>query len=184
MSRRSSAAFTLPTTEAAEDALFRAVKRTPVVASIALQRTSLKRFRETLAENINMMTSVYIGLSIIVAFGVIYNSARVQLSERARDLASLRVIGFTRSEVSRVLLTELAILTVLAQPLGWLLGYGFGWLTIQSFSSDLYTTPLVIERATYAKASLVVLLAAVVSALIVRRRVDRLDLIAVLKTRE
>lgn len=167
-----------------EDALFSAIKRTPAIASIALQKTALERFRETLAENIGMMTSVYIGLSIVVAFGVIYNSARIQLSERARDLASLRVLGFTRGEVSRVLLTELALLTILAQPLGWALGYTFGWLTIQSFSSDLYTTPMVIERATYAKASLIVLLAAAFSALIVRRRIDRLDLVAVLKTRD
>ena len=167
-----------------EAALFRAVKRTPAIASIALQRVSLTRFRETLAENINMMTSVYIGLSVIVAFGVVYNSARIQLSERARDLASLRVLGFTRGEVSRVLLTELALLTLLAQPLGWLLGYGFGWLTIQSFSSDLYTTPMVIETATYAKASLVAVSAAIASSAIVRRRVDRLDLVSVLKTRE
>jgi putative ABC transport system permease protein len=168
----------------AETELYQSIKRTPAVASMALQRTSLKRFRETLAENINLMTSVYISLSVVVAFGVIYNSARVQLSERARDLASLRVLGFTRGEVSRVLLTELALPSLLAQPLGWLLGYAFGWLTIQSFSSDLYTTPLVIERATYAKASLVVAAAALVSALIVRRRVDRLDLIAVLKARD
>ncbi len=131
-----------------------------------------------------MMTSVYIGLSIIVAFGVVYNSARVQLSERARDLASLRVLGFTDREVSRVLLTELTILTIAAQPLAWLLGYAFGWLTIQSFSSDLYTAPLVIETATYAKASLVVIGAAAVSAMVVGRRVKRLDLISVLKTRE
>lgn len=168
----------------AENALFAAVKRTPSVASMALQRISLQRFRETLAENINTMTSVYIGLSVIVAFGVVYNSARIQLSERGRDLASLRVLGFTNGEVSRVLLTELALLTVLAQPLGWVLGYGFGWLTIQSFSSDLYTTPMVIETATYAKASLVTLAAVVASALVVRRRIDRLDLVEVLKTRE
>ncbi len=168
----------------AEADLFAAIKRTPAVASLALQRSSVKRFRETIAENINMMTSVYIGLSIVVAFGVVYNSARVQLSESGRDLASLRVLGFTRAEISRVLFTELVILSLLAQPLGWGLGWIFSWITIQSFSSDLYTTPMIIERATYAKASLVGLAAAAISALIVRRRLDRLDLVAVLKTRE
>jgi putative ABC transport system permease protein len=167
-----------------EPALFKAIKATPAATSIALQRTALRRFRETLAENINMMTSVYITLSVIVAFGVVYNSARIQLSERGRELASLRVLGFTNGEVSRVLLVELAILVAAAQPLGWLLGYIFGWLTIQGFSSDLYTTPLIIKQATYAKASLVVVGASVVSALLVRRRVDTLDLIEVLKTRE
>lgn len=167
-----------------EKALYREVKRTPHISSIELQRNALKLFRATLAENINMMTSIYIGLAVIVAFGVVYNSARIQLSERARDLASLRVLGFHKSEVARVLFTELALLALLAQPLGWLIGHGLSWITVQSFSSDLYSTPFIIERATYAKASLVTLAATIGSAIVVRRRIDKLDLIAVLKTKE
>jgi putative ABC transport system permease protein len=164
--------------------LYAAIKSTPGIGSIALQRHALARFRETIAQNINYSVSVYVVLAVIIAFGVVYNSARIQLSEHARELASLRVLGFTRAEVSRVLLTELALLTLIAIPLGWIIGYGFGWLLIQAFSSDLYRVPLTIERATYAKASLVILVATAVSALIVRRRIDRLDLIAVLKTRD
>ena len=167
-----------------EQALFREIKRTPRVSSMELQRIKLKLFRSTLAENINMMTSIYIGLAVIVAFGVVYNSARIQLSERARDLASLRVLGFHKREVARVLFTELAVLALLAQPLGWLIGYALAWVTVQSFSSDLYTTPFHIETSTYAKASLVTLAAAIGSAVAVRKRIDTLDLIAVLKTRE
>ncbi|MGD9804337.1 MAG: ABC transporter permease [Hyphomicrobiaceae bacterium] len=167
-----------------ENALYREVKRTPHIASIELQRNALRIFRATLAENINMMTSIYIGLAVIVAFGVVYNSARIQLSERARDLASLRVLGFHKSEVARVLFTELALLALLAQPLGWLIGYWLSWITVQSFSSDLYSTPFIIETATYAKASLVTLAAAIGSAVVVRKRIDKLDLIAVLKTKE
>jgi putative ABC transport system permease protein len=169
---------------AAEDRLFAAIKRTPQIAAVTLQRLVLSRFRETLAENINMMTSVYISLSMIVALGIGYNSARIQLSERARDLASLRVLGFHKAEVARVLFTELALLALLAQPLGWLIGYWLAWLTIQSFSSDLYTTPFVVERATFARATLVTLGSVLVSAILVRRRIEALDLIAVLKTRE
>jgi putative ABC transport system permease protein len=164
--------------------LYAAIKSTPGIGSIALQRHALARFRETIAQNINYSVAVYVVLAVIIAFGVVYNSARIQLSEHARELASLRVLGFTRAEVSRVLLTELALLTLIAIPLGWVIGYGFGWLLIQSFSSDLYRVPFTIERATYAKASLVILVATAVSALIVRRRIDRLDLIAVLKTRD
>jgi putative ABC transport system permease protein len=167
-----------------EQALFREIKRTPRVSSMELQRHKLALFRSTLAENINMMTSIYIGLAVIVAFGVVYNSARIQLSERARDLASLRVLGFHKREVARVLFTELALLALLAQPLGWLIGYALSWVTVQSFSSDLYTTPFHIETSTYAKASLVTLAAAIGSAVAVRKRIDTLDLIAVLKTRE
>jgi putative ABC transport system permease protein len=167
-----------------EDRLFSAIKTTPAITSMAMQRPSLAKFRETLARNINIMVSIYASLAVIVAFGVVYNSARIQLSEHARDLASLRVLGFTRGEVSRVLLVELAILVMLAQPLCWALGHAFGWLTVQSFSSDIYRVPFVINAATYAKASLVVMAAAAVAGLIVRRRIDRLDLVEVLKTRD
>jgi putative ABC transport system permease protein len=164
--------------------LFAAIKATPGIGSIALQPQALRRFRETIAQNINYSVTIYVALAIIIAFGVAYNSARIQLSEHARELASLRVLGFSRTEVSRVLFTQFVLLTFLAIPLGWVIGYLFGWLLIQAFSSDLYRVPFAIERATYAKASLVVLAATVVSALLVWRRINRLDLIAVLKTRD
>jgi putative ABC transport system permease protein len=168
----------------AQRELFAAIKSTPAVGSIGLQRQALARFRATLAQNQSYMVSVYVALAAIIAFGIVYNSARIQLSEHARELASLRVLGFTRAEVSRVLLAELALLTLLAIPVGCAIGYGFGWLLIDTFSSDLYRVPFIIERATYAKASLVVLAATAASAFVVRRRIDRLDLIAVLKTRD
>ncbi len=169
---------------AQQEALFKAIKSTPGVGSIGFQRNALVRFRETIAQNINYSVTVYVTLAVIIAFGVVYNSARIQLSEHARELASLRVLGFSKREVSRVLLTELAVLTLIAVPLGWVIGYGFGSLLIKAFSSDLYRVPFTIETATYAKASIVVLASAAASALIVRRRVDTLDLIAVLKTRD
>ncbi|HHZ07912.1 MAG TPA: FtsX-like permease family protein [Rhizobiales bacterium] len=165
-------------------ALYRAVKETPAVASIALQDASRQRFRETIERNITIMTTVYTALAVVITFGVIYNSARIQLSERARELASLRVFGFTRGEVSAVLVTELGVMVTLAQPLGWLLGYLFSWSVVKGFESDLFRVPFVINTATFAFASFVVVAVAAASALIVRRRVDRLDLVGVLKTRE
>jgi putative ABC transport system permease protein len=170
--------------EGAQHALFVAIKATPAIGSVGLQKQALKRFRATIEQNITYSVTVYVALAMIIAFGVVYNSARIQLSEHARELASLRVLGFTRGEVAGVLMTELAVLTLIAIPLGWAIGYGFGWLLIQSFSSDLYRVPFVIERSTYAKASLVVLAATAISAFIVRQRVNRLDLITVLKTRD
>ncbi|MGB5705919.1 MAG: FtsX-like permease family protein [Arenicellales bacterium] len=164
--------------------LYQEIKQTPVITSIALLDVSLQKFRETIRENITTMTTLYVVLAVIITFGVIYNSARIQLSERARELASLRVFGFTRGEVSSVLLAELGIITLLAQPLGWLLGYLFAWMVVKGFESDLYRIPFVVNSETFANASLVVIVAAVVSALIVRRRIDRFDLVRVLKTRE
>lgn len=167
-----------------EEVLYDTIKDTPALTAIALQKVSLAKFRETMAQNIVFMTGVYSTLGVIIAFGVAYNSARIQLSERARELASLRVLGFTRAEVARILTIELAIVTLFAVPIGWLLGFGFAWSLIQGFESELYRVPLVIGRSTYAQAALIVIGAVVVSALIVRRQVNRLDLIEVLKTRE
>ncbi|MDP3895637.1 MAG: FtsX-like permease family protein [Mesorhizobium sp.] len=164
--------------------LYAAVKSTPAIGGIALQAVSRTRFRETIQENITIMTSVYTALAVIITFGVVYNSARIQLSERARELASLRVLGFTRGEVSGVLLTELAVIVALAQPLGWALGWGFSWSVVRGFESDLFRIPFIINRSTFALASLVVVAIALLSALIVRRRIDRLDLVRVLKTRD
>lgn len=164
--------------------LYAAVKEVPALSGIALQDLSLVQFRETVEQNILYSTVVYITLSVIIAFGVVYNSARIELSERARELAGLRVLGFTRWEVSRVLLIELGVVVVLAQPLGWLLGYAFAFAVIAGFESDIFRVPFVIERSTFGLASLVVIAAAIVSGLAVRRRIDRLDLISVLKTRD
>lgn len=169
---------------AARDALYARVKTMPAVASITLQTLALETLRKTMAENIQVMNGVFTGLALVIAFGVVYNSARIQLSERARELASLRVLGFRRAEVSWILLAELAILTVLALPLGWLVGYGLAFGIVRGLETELFQVPLVIERATYAWAALVVLAAAAGSALVVRRRIDRLDLVEVLKTRE
>ncbi len=113
-----------------------------------------------------------------------YNSARIQLSERARELASLRVLGFTRHEVSRILLNELMILTLLALPAGWAGGYGLAWLTAKGLDTELHRVPFVIERSTFGWASVVLVLAVALSALIVRIRINKLDLISVLKTRD
>ncbi|MDN2565188.1 ABC transporter permease [Aquibium sp. A9E412] len=169
---------------AALDRLYAEIKRTPAIASIALQGISRDRFRATIEENITIMTSVYTALAVIIAFGVVYNSARIQFSERARELASLRVLGFTKTEVSSVLLIELGTVVLIAQPLGWTIGYLFSLAVVRGFESDLFTIPFVIESSTFAFASLVVLAVAALSALIVRRRINRLDLVRVLKTRE
>lgn len=164
--------------------LFRRLKDTPVASFIALQRVSLQKFRETIAENLFIMVTTYVSLAVVIAFGVVYNFARISLSEQGREIASLRVLGFTKGEVSAILLTELAVLTLLAQPVGWALGYLLAFATVFAFESELYRIPLIVEPYVYASASLLVIAAALVSGLVVRRRIDRLDLIEVLKTRE
>jgi putative ABC transport system permease protein len=167
------------------NALYEEVKQTPAIASVALQGISRQRFRELVEENIGISITIYVSLALIITFGVIYNSARIQLSERARASSpACRVFGFTSREVSSVLLTELGIMVVLAQPLGWLIGKSFSALVAKGFENDLFRIPLIINPSTYAVSSLVVLAAALFSALIVRRRIDHLDLIRVLKTRE
>ncbi len=166
------------------DEFFRAVKASPAIGALQLQDRALQKFRETMARNIDVMMTTYLGLAMTVAFGVIYNSARIQLSESARELASLRVLGFTAGETSRVLLIEIGLLVLLSIPFGWALGYGLAAAMVEAFDSELFRIPLVVSPATYARAALAVLAAAAVSMMIVRNRVNRLDLVAVLKTRD
>lgn len=166
------------------DTLFAALKQIPAASFIALQYAAVAKFRETLAQNVTIMITVYASLAAIIAFGVVYNFARVSLSEQGREMASLRVLGFTRGEVSALLLGELAAVVIIAQPVGWGLGYLFAWAMAEGFRTDLYRVPLVVNREVYAWASLIVFAAAAISGLAVRRRIDRLDMIDVLKTRE
>lgn len=160
------------------------LKRTPVVASVNLQESIIRSFRETIAEGMTRMAIYNVIFASIIAFGVVYNSARIALAERARELASLRVLGFTRGEVSVMLLMEIALLTLAAIPVGWVLGWLLNLLMAAAMATDLYRFPVVAETATYAQAALVVLAASLLSALVVRRGIDRLDLVAVLKTPE
>nr|WP_295469233.1 ABC transporter permease [Mesorhizobium sp.] len=168
----------------ARDMFYAAVKGMPVVSGLALQRVSLANFREAIALLVTTMAGIYTGLAAVIAFGVVYNSARISLSERARELASLRVLGFTRGEVLRILLLELAVLTLLAQPPGWVMGYGLAWIMQTNLAGELMRVRLVVEQPTYVFASAIVIAAAVLSALVVRRRINKLDLVTVLKTRD
>jgi putative ABC transport system permease protein len=169
---------------AAKGAFYQKVKTLPVVAGVSLRDVMLGNFRDTMAQNMNLQIFINVIFAGIIAFGVVYNSARVSLSERERELASLRVLGFTRAEISLILLGELALVTVAALPIGAALGYGLGWLIMAGFNNEVYRLSFGVTPATVAWSFLVVIAAAFLSGLVVRRRLDRLDLVAVLKTRE
>jgi putative ABC transport system permease protein len=169
---------------AMHDRFYDEVKTMPAVAGVELREATLQNFRDTMAEHMNLSIFINVMFAAIIAFGVVYNSARVSLSERSRELASLRVLGFTRVEISHVLLGELAVLTLAALPLGALIGYLFGELIIAAFNNEIYRLSFVASPATIAWSWLIVMAAAAMSGLVVRRRLDHLDLVAVLKTQE
>jgi putative ABC transport system permease protein len=160
------------------------LKRLPGVAAVGNRDAALKSFEDTLAESIGLVTSVLIGFAGALAIAIVYNAARIALSERGRELASLRVLGFSRGEVARMLLGEQAVLTLVGVALGLVIGYGFCAIMSGLYQWELFRIPLVVRRATYVFAATVVLAAAAASALLIRRRINRLDLVAVLKTRE
>ena len=161
-----------------------ALKTMPALATSVMLTDVRKSFQDTISENVRINTVLFLTISVLITIGVAYNGARIQLSERARELASLRILGFTRAEVSTILLGETALLAVMAQPIGWLIGAWIAWAMMAGFDSDLYRIPLVLTPQNFASASLVTLAAVTAAALLVRRRLDKADLIAVLKTRE
>jgi putative ABC transport system permease protein len=167
-----------------DKALLARLKEMPKVATVSIKASALQTFNETSARNMLVFTAIVTIFAIAIAVGVVYNSARIALAERAWELASLRVLGFTRHEVSSLLLGELAIELLVAIPLGLWLGYLLSVLIISFTHTETFSIPVIIQPRTYAYAALATLLAGVVSALIVRHRIDHLDLVAVLKTRE
>ncbi|MEO0535512.1 MAG: FtsX-like permease family protein [Cyanobacteria bacterium P01_A01_bin.123] len=164
--------------------LYTQLKQTPAVASVALRQTTIDQFNKIVTENMGGFTKVLIAFASIISFGVVYNAARIALSERGRELATLRIIGFTRGEIAFILLGEQAVLLALAIPVGFALGFGLAALITQIYDWELFRFPLVVTPASYAFAFVVIMAAALVSGGIIRHQLNRLDLVAVLKTRE
>ena len=166
------------------EAFLGSVKKVPRIANVGITSALQQSFRKTTAESITLIQSIYFTFSVIVAFGVVYNSARIALSERSRDLATLRVVGFTNREVAAVMISELAMLTAVAIPVGLWIGGGLSNFIVQAASTETIRLPLILTHETYATAILIVLLSAGVSFYVVSLRIRKLDLLAVLKASE
>ena len=164
--------------------LYEVLKSTPLVASVALRQSALETFQSKVIGQLLISIIIFCAFACSLALGVAYNAARIGLSERGRELATLRVLGFTRAEISYVLLAEVALLVILSLPVGCLVGLGLTRVMAAAFENELYSIPLLIEPSTYGWALLITLLTAALAVAAVRQRLDHLDLIKVLKTRE
>lgn len=162
----------------------RKLKGTPRAASVVIKEGIRASFRKTTAESIGLIQKIYMSFAVVVAFGIVYNSARISLSERQRELATLRVIGFTQREVSTVLVSELIILTLVALPVGLLIGSAFATAVVQTVNTEFVRLPVILASSNYALATAVVAVAACLSALFASRRLNQLDLVGVLKARD
>ena len=170
--------------ESAQAPVYARLKRLPGVAGTSSRAAMLENFRKTMAENIKTSVGIIVFAACVIAAGVIYNQARISLSERGRELASLRVLGFTRGEVRTMLFGEQAIVTAIGIPLSYLIGSLCAAWLMKLFQAERHRFPTVVHTSTYAIATVVVLVAAIGAGLAIRRRLDGLDLVAVLKTRE
>ena len=171
--------------DAAQWSVFlRALKGIPRVNWVAVKESLRANFRQTTAASINLIQTIYLTFATVVAFGVVYNNARISLAERARELATLRVIGFSRREVGAVLVTELVLLALMAVPLGLLLGTGFATAILHAVNTETVRLPLVLTARNYAFAVMVVTIASTLSGLFVLRRLNQLDLVSALKAPE
>ena len=167
-----------------EPDVFSALDRRPRVIGAGSRLAAVEALYKSIAQMTGLFMWISVLMGAIINFGVVYNSARIALAERGRELASLRVLGFTQGEVSYILLGELALLVAVSIPLSFAVGYGLSWYLAHNLQSDLYRVPMHIAPSAYAFAALTTVVSAVLSALAVRERIHRLDLIGVLKTRE
>jgi putative ABC transport system permease protein len=165
-------------------AIYRELKDTPAIASVSVKQASVDSFRNTVAKNMLHMRMINLTFAIIIALGVVYNGARISLSERSRELATLRVIGFTKREISTILLGEIGTITLVGIPFGLVMGYWFARMLTYFLDQEVFRFPFVIANSTYGLAAGVVLAASIGSGLLVRHLLNDLDLIAVLKSRE
>ncbi len=167
-----------------EDALFRYLKNAPQVAGVSIRRASIRSIVETVQESMNISILFNTGFAALIVFGVIYNNARISLAENARDLVSLRVLGYRRNEAIYILIGELAIILLAAIPLGIAFGHMLARELSTSMGGDLFIIPFALADATIAQSVLITLVTAIVCGLFVRQRFNQLDLVSVLKTRE
>lgn len=165
-------------------ALNRELKSLPVISAVASPAQMKASFDKQMAEGLFISVFFLLGFSSVIAVAVIYNGARVSLSERGRELASLRVFGFSRQKVGLLLLGEQGLITLLGIPLGCLAGYGLAATVSAAIQTETYRIPFVVNLSTFVWASLVTIISATFSGLIVRRKLDGMDLVEVLKTRE
>jgi putative ABC transport system permease protein len=168
----------------AETRVYEQLRDMPAVMSTVSKKAMIESFEDQMAESMKITVGIMLVLASVLGIGVVYNGARIALSERGRELASLRVLGFTRAEVARLLLGEQAVITLAGLPIGILTGYGIALLMSTAYDTELYRMPLVFELTTVLQAVLVILVVAAAAALLVRRKLDRADLISVLKSRE
>ncbi|HET9983669.1 MAG TPA: ABC transporter permease [Longimicrobiales bacterium] len=169
---------------AAEADVYRALKRMPLLAGVSSRHALLLNFRNEMTRSLRYNAVILSILAGVIALGIVYNGARITLSERGRELASLRVLGFTEREVGSILLGEQALLMAAGIPIGYAIGAAFCWVLITALHSEVYRIPLTIRPPTFVLAAGVIVLASVVAGLAVVRRISRMDLVEVLKTRE
>ncbi len=170
--------------EAREDEIYRKLRDLPTVAGVSQKSQALAAFVKLMNEGAGMTRFIMSGIAFIITFGIVYNVARISLAERIRDLASLRIMGFTRGETAYVLLGELAIVILLALPLGSLLAYYLAFAIAEGFSTEFYQIPVFFDPGSHGVAAIVVLIAGLTSGWLVKGDLERTDLIGVLKTRE
>jgi putative ABC transport system permease protein len=164
--------------------LYRALKNVPTIAGTSERAVVLASFHDTMARTLTIIVSFFVAFAGLTAVGIVYSVARIILSEREREMATLMALGFTTREAGYVLVGEIATLVLLALPLGCVLGRGLGWIIAERLDTELYRVPLIVSSGTSGLAMLVVVLAAVISTWIVGRHVRRLDVLATLNARQ
>jgi putative ABC transport system permease protein len=165
-------------------AVYARLRETAQVASVALRERAMIAFHEAMEQNMTLALTFEIGCSLIIAFSVVFNNARTALSERERELATMRVLGFSERETAAVLLGELVAVTVLSMPLGMTLGWALTALVAALMNSELYRMSVLISTQTYVSSAVVVAVSTLASFAVVTAKVKRLDLVSVLKTRD
>ncbi|MEM9617896.1 MAG: FtsX-like permease family protein [Pseudomonadota bacterium] len=166
------------------DAVYENLKAVPMIAGVSLRREAYENFKKMIDEGPGAFRNIMTIFSIIIAAGVVYNGARIAFIERQRDLASLRVLGFTKIETGYVLLGELGALAILALPIGSAIGFFLWSYLATALSTELYQIPVIYREDGLGYAAIIVFVATAIAGAFVQRDVSKLDMATALKTRD
>jgi putative ABC transport system permease protein len=160
------------------------LKRLPALSGAVSREATVRSFEEIVARTMFVTIAIEVLFACLIAFGLVYNGARIALSERGYELATLRVLGFTQRESVSLLLGEQAVITGAGLPMGVALGIALTLYFIWMLSTDMWRMPYVMTGLNLVGAMVAVAFAAAASGAAVAWKLRRLDLVGALKARE
>jgi putative ABC transport system permease protein len=164
--------------------LYSALKKRPAVVGISERTRSLTQMDERFGKVMGTMIFMTVFFAGLIAFGSILNTALVSLSERSREVGTLRVLGYTPAQITWIFSGESHLLNSVGIVLGLIAGIGLSKLVSAAYSTELYRFPSVIYPSRLVISAILMFFFITLAQLIIYRMITRFPWLEVLKVKE